>query len=103
IINGSVSSVHVVDGGKGYTTPPNVAIVLTNGTGSGAVVTAVVANGSVTGLTLQNPGSYSSPASGIVVIDLPPNPLQAVIQSNLYGTIILPAGYFEMTTVVSNN
>src|SRR5262245_23761576 len=98
-------SIFLETGGAGYTSPPNVSIVVTKGTGGGAVVTATVQNGSVTALTVQNGGSFSPLAEAKVVIDLPPNPIQGFAGSptNTYGTIILPAGYFEMTTVISNN
>src|SRR5262245_39612201 len=60
IIGGVFNSIFLDDGGKGFTSPPNVSIVLTEGSGSGAVVVATVANGSVTGFTIQNPNSYST-------------------------------------------
>jgi len=55
----AVSSVTVINGGRGYTTAPSVSFV--GGGGSGAAGTATVSNGVVTGITVDSPGSgYTS-------------------------------------------
>lgn len=57
---GVLSTVSVVSGGTGYTTPPAVAFV--GGGGSGAVATATVVGGVVRSISIVNPGKdYSSP------------------------------------------
>lgn len=54
-----VQSINLRAGGTGYTTAPTVA--LTGGGGTGATATATVSGGSVTGITVTNPGSgYTS-------------------------------------------
>lgn len=45
----------LTNAGTGYQTPP--AVVFSGGSGSGAAAVATIANGSVTGITVTNPGS----------------------------------------------
>jgi FtsP/CotA-like multicopper oxidase with cupredoxin domain len=58
----AIQSVVVETFGSGYTSVPTVTFGDATGTGTGASATAVTAVGSVTGLTLQSPGSgYITP------------------------------------------
>lgn len=52
-VNGYLDDITLVDGGSGYSTAPTVVI---NGDGAGAVATATVVAGSVTEITVTNPG-----------------------------------------------
>ena len=59
IVNGSLSSVDVINEGSGYTEQPLISIV--GGGGSGATAQAVVTNGRVTRVLVGNPGTgYTS-------------------------------------------
>lgn len=59
--SGGITNPIVVNGGTGYTTAPTVMIRST-GTGSGATATAIVTNGIVTGITIDEIGSgYKTP------------------------------------------
>jgi len=60
--NPGLSAIRVTEGGFGYTTPPAVTIA---GIG-GATATAVLRNGSVSHIIVNNPGSYS-------MVGAPPN------------------------------
>jgi hypothetical protein len=54
-----VVSVTIINGGTGYSTPPN--ILFTGGGGTGATATCTVLNGTITSVTVTIPGSgYSS-------------------------------------------
>ncbi len=53
-INGALYRARVVTGGTGYTSAPSVTIT---GDGTGAVATATVSGGVLTGITFTNPGS----------------------------------------------
>jgi len=64
-----VNSYNVTYGGSGYVTAPNVTV--SGGGGSGAMATASISGGVVTGINVINPGSgYSS--TPLVTIDPPP-------------------------------
>ena len=59
VVNGSLSTVDVIDQGSGYTAQPLISIV--GGGGSGATAQAVVTNGRVTRVLVGNPGTgYTS-------------------------------------------
>ena len=58
-VNGGLHRIRVLTGGTGYTSAPSVSIV---GDGTGAVATATVAGGVVTGITVTNPGTGYSRA-----------------------------------------
>ena len=71
----SIQSITVIYGGTNYNIPPNVSIV--GGGGSGAIVTANVSGGAITGFNILNPGSgYTS------------NP-QAIINGNAITEVVL--------------
>lgn len=75
LTTGTVTSVAVVagtTGGFGYTSAPGVTIAPPPVGGVTATATATVANGSVTGFTITNPGSGYAIASPKVEIDPPP-------------------------------
>ena len=80
VTSGSLATVIIYDHGAGYYTPPVVTIANSLGPppGTGAVVTASVSGGAVTGLTIQNPGhGYSS-----VIVNI------AAPQDDYYATTI---------------
>ena len=56
IIRAQIASLGVVTGGSGYVNGTYFGVPLTGGTGTGAVGTIVVSGGSVTSVTLVNPG-----------------------------------------------
>jgi len=61
---GAVAEIRVDDGGLGYTAPPLVTIDQNFGIRSAAVATAVVEDGSVVAVTIENPGAgYDSSAT----------------------------------------
>ena len=55
----------ITDGGEGYTSVPSYTVF--GGTGSGVVLTPVIADGSVVSLTVDDPGSGYSPADIVQV------------------------------------
>ena len=59
VVNGSISSIEVQDGGSGYTTSPLVSIV--GGNGSGASATAIITKGVVSRILINDGGTgYTS-------------------------------------------
>ena len=59
VVNGSIDSIEVIEGGSGYTTSPLVSIV--GGGGSGASATAIVTRGSVSRILINDGGTgYTS-------------------------------------------
>jgi hypothetical protein len=76
---GGISAVNLVQEGANYYAIPNVTV--TDITGVGAVVTAIIAGGVVTGFNIVNPGSgYSSPT----IIIAPPTSVGGAT-NNLVG------------------
>lgn len=63
-LTGTISSVAVIDGGRDYTGAPTTTAV---GTGSGAVLSASVSGGKVTGVTVTNGGTGYSEYRKIVL------------------------------------
>ena len=60
IVETGITSVNIIAGGVGYTS--NIIINVVDPTGVGAVVRAIVTNGSITGLNIVNKGSgYTNP------------------------------------------
>ena len=57
-----LESVRVVNGGSGYTSAPNITVY--DNFGSGAEVTAFINNGTITGVSVNNPGKeyYNKPS-----------------------------------------
>ena len=75
LTTGTVTSIALAEGttgGFGYTSAPGVTIAPPPAGGVTATATATVANGSVTGFTITNPGSGYAIASPKVEIDPPP-------------------------------
>jgi hypothetical protein len=62
----------VIDGGFGYSEPPNV--LLLGGGGTGATATAVVQNGIVTGITLVQSGTGYTSAPTVKIASPPFTP-----------------------------
>ena len=59
---GGIGSLVLESGGSNYSATPTVAINDVYGTGGGAVVSATVAAGVITGFTIVNPGAgYTAP------------------------------------------
>ena len=66
VVNGSVSSIEVTNGGSGYTSSPLVSIV--GGGGFGASATAIITKGSVSRILVNNGGTgYTSQPSITIV------------------------------------
>ena len=68
VLDGKLMGVTIVDGGFGYTEPPKVVV---RGVGTGAALTALVANGSVKSISIVNAGvGFQSDTS--LLISSPP-------------------------------
>lgn len=68
---GTIQSIGIGTSGSGYRTAPIVSIASTAG-GSGAVITASVSNGVISGLTITNGGSgYSQASPPIITVGIP--------------------------------
>jgi hypothetical protein len=63
INRGVITSVTVLDPGKGYVTPPSVVVKINSGSGSGATLTAVLSGDGVGSVTVNNGGSGYSAVS----------------------------------------
>lgn len=75
IVGGALTAIAVERGGRGYRTAPAVAIA---GEGSGAVATAAVSGGKVTGFTVTNGGSGYSAENTEVRVARPTLPVAIV-------------------------
>jgi VCBS repeat-containing protein len=100
--SGGLATAILTDGGQGYTSAPNVTVVPT-GAGAGASVTATLQNGSVYSLTIQNTGGGYDVGGVTLVIDPPPNEIQAAANNPAYDTIVIPQGFVTGNTVFSRN
>lgn len=99
--------VNVTNGGVGYTSAPTVTFF--GGSGSGAAATATVTNGSVTGITITNPGSGYLVTDGLVQIQISGGGITAktaIVTANLTGGAVSSltivdggAGYVGIPTV----
>lgn len=79
----SITSVSIVSGGSGYVAPV-ITVTDPGGTGSGAVLTAVLTGGVITGITVVNGGSgYSNPVLTIIDAAGSGAVLSAVLQSRI--------------------
>lgn len=68
---GTIQSVGIATSGSGYRTAPVISIASTAG-GSGAVITATVSNGVISGLTITNGGSgYSQASPPFITVGVP--------------------------------
>ena len=62
LLNGGISQIFIIDGGRCYTSPP--AISISGGGGAGATAYAKVSNGTISEIVVTNPGSgYTSDPS----------------------------------------
>jgi len=92
-VAGTVSSVTITNGGKGYVNIPNVSIASTTGVGIGTTTTAsasaTLTNGVVTGITITNAGGvgYSTLSTPKVLISPPES--ENFEECNVY----FPGGY----------
>lgn len=65
---GAVTSVTLVAGGSGYTSPPTVLLTGGGSAGHGARVQATVVGGAITGFTVVSPGAgYTSPPTVTII------------------------------------
>lgn len=99
IANGTITGVTLVNGGSGYTAPPDV--IISGGGGSGAYISASIANGSVSALKVITGGQgYTSTPDIIISLDqgaaqlsysmLPnPYPLQVPQTTSQFSTLTL--------------
>jgi hypothetical protein len=61
---GAIASVAVAEGGRGY--KPGAQLTLTDPTGTGAVLTATITNGTLVSVSVTTPGSgYTAPAAAL--------------------------------------
>jgi hypothetical protein len=92
---GPTDTATITDGGSGYTSVPSYTVY--GGSGSGVVLTPVIANGSVVSLTVDNPGTGYLPGEIVQVAfsgggtDTTPI-LEAVISAGNVGYLTLVAG-----------
>ncbi len=77
IVNGTVTS-----GGSGYLTPPTVTVNDANG--AGAVITAGISSGVVTGLVVQATGSGYSTGATLTIASPPSNAFQTFVTPNFF-------------------
>jgi hypothetical protein len=88
-MNGQVTSISVLNGGKGYLAPPRVDIF---GNGAGATAEATIdAQGTVTGITVTNPGAgyWPVPIQGYIN-----NAQQSPVPADEQGAIVsITTGY----------
>jgi len=89
VSGGAVTSIALVNGGSGYTSPPTITF---NGPGSGATATATISGGSVTSISVTNGGSGYTYSPSVMFNSSSSN-------SNSYGIYVISTG----TVNVSNN
>ncbi len=83
LFNGFVVGAHVINGGSGYVTPPNVTIVAN--VGSNATAVASIIGGRVTGITITSAGlGYVNP----VTIQIDPPPTSVVFPTATVGVAL---------------
>jgi hypothetical protein len=83
---GQLMGINIQNSGTGYSTPPYVSIEDPCGNGTGAVATAGISSGSVTLVTIENPGSgYLGPSS--ITTPCTTNPVDES-GSDVVGTIV---------------
>jgi hypothetical protein len=80
--SGFITSANVTGGGAGYATPPTVTV--NDATGSGAVLTANLSGGSVTSITVQNPGGGYSANATLTLTAPPSNANQTFVTPNFF-------------------
>ena len=83
--SGFITSANVTSGGSGYLTPP--LVTATDATGRGAVLTAVVSGGSVTGLNVANPGSNYSGSASLTIAPPPSTAFQTFVTPNFFSGV----------------
>ena len=93
-LDSTVAGLVVTNGGSGFTSPPTVTIVDTNGgTGSGATARATLVNNTVTGITIINPGTgyrfpqinLSAPQGVTATAGVSPLSLQLIASGKFYS------------------
>src|ERR1039458_7861617 len=82
---GFITGTANLNGGSGYTNNPSVTV--TDVSGSNAVITATVANGVVTSLTVQNAGSHYSAAATLTIALPPSNAYQTFNCGNVFNGV----------------
>jgi hypothetical protein len=85
VTSGFITSAAVDNGGFGYATPPNVSV--SDSSGSGAVVTAIISNGVVVTLTPTSAGSGYSSGATLTIGAPPPNNFQVFVTSNYFPNV----------------
>jgi trimeric autotransporter adhesin len=85
ITSGFITSATLVKGGSGYFTPPLVTVNDT--TGSGAIIIANISGGSVSSLTVQNPGSGYSQNATLTITPPESNAYQTFAGLNYFGGV----------------
>ena len=92
---GTISSISIVDGGVGYSTPPTVSIgntLQSVGLGTTATAVAAITSGIITSITLTNVGTGYTNTNPPVVLVSPPSSVEEINTVNDYigdyGTIV---------------
>lgn len=94
-IAGTISSVTIIDGGKGYTTPPIISFANPIGmtTTSRAYGTATVTSGSISSITITSPGTgYTSSIAPQVLVGNPINPFENITATSITGDFGIISG-----------
>jgi hypothetical protein len=75
LVGSTLTDLHIIEGGRGYTVPPTITFVSTNTlenpTVTHATATATVAGGQITGITLNTNGSGYTSAPQVVITPSP--------------------------------
>jgi hypothetical protein len=87
-VAGTVNSVTILDGGKGYTNPPVVSFSTPIGltTTSRAYANATVTSGSISAITITTPGAgYTATMPPQVMVSNPPSAFESITASTIEG------------------
>ena len=85
VTSGFITSANVTSGGSGYLTPPLVTV--NDATGGGAILTAVVSGGSVTGFNVAGTGSNYSGSASLTIAPPPSNAFQTFVTANFFSGV----------------
>lgn len=86
IVNGFIVGVEIEDGGFGYSKVPTVT--LKDGSGDGAVLVAVVENGRVTQIVIQNAGKNYSAETELSIAPPPYPPRRAIATAQVVDGVV---------------
>jgi len=83
--NGFVIGVNLLNGGAGYSLPPNITVG--DSTGSNAVITASLSNGTITALAVQDAGKNYSTNAVLLIAAPPSNAYQTFSSGNIFNGV----------------